>query len=73
MITETPELCVTEISLLPEEKLQQLVKGGRELTIAVLKNVPVTDTRVPLTPMACHAGLLCDANNHIAYSILFFL
>ena len=63
MITETPELCVTEISLLPEEKLQQLVKGGRELTIAVLKNDPDTDTRVPLTPMG--VSILAAGGHHV--------
>lgn len=63
MITETPELCVTEISLLPEEKLQQLVKGGRELTIAVLKNAPDTDTRVPLTPMG--VSILAAGGHHV--------
>ena len=63
MMTETPELCVTEISLLPEEKLQQLVKGGRELTVAVLKSDSETDTRVPLTPMG--VSILAAGGHHV--------
>lgn len=62
-MTETPELCVTEISLLPEEKLQQLVKGGRELTVAVLKSDSETDTRVPLTPMG--VSILAAGGHHV--------
>ena len=63
MIPETPELCVTEMSLLPEEKLQQLVKGGHELTVAVLKSNSDTDTRVPLTPMG--VSILAAGGHHV--------
>ncbi|MCR5454903.1 MAG: alanine dehydrogenase [Bacteroidales bacterium] len=63
MIPETPELCVNEISLIPEEKLKEITLNGRDLTVAVLKNNPDLDTRVPLTPMA--VSILSAAGHHI--------
>lgn len=63
MIPETPEICVCDISMLPEEKLKELMLGRRELTIAVLKSAPEIDTRVPLTPMG--VSMLSAAGHHV--------
>ncbi|MBR4324410.1 MAG: alanine dehydrogenase [Bacteroidales bacterium] len=63
MIHETPEMCVNEISLMPEEKLKEIAPNGRDLTVAVLKNNPDIDTRVPLTPMG--VSILSAAGHHI--------
>lgn len=56
-------MCVNEISLMPEEKLKSIALGGRDLTVAVLKNNFDLDTRVPLTPMS--VSILAAAGHHI--------
>jgi len=56
-------MCIPEFSVIPQEKLQELVLGKRELSISVLKSNADTDTRVPLTPMG--VSVLAAGNHRI--------
>lgn len=55
------ELCIPELTAIPQEKLQKAVLGKNELSISILKSNPDTDTRVPLTPMGVQ---VLAAGNH---------
>ncbi len=56
-------MCIPELSVIPQEKLQEVVLGRRELSISILGSNPDTDTRVPLTPMG--VSVLAAGNHRI--------
>ncbi|MCQ2252336.1 MAG: alanine dehydrogenase [Bacteroidales bacterium] len=57
------KMCIPEFAVIPQEELQRITLGRRELSISILRSNPEVETRVPLTPMG--VSVLAAGNHRI--------